>query len=72
MLFGYGRSSRPKLSSVSRTDCSYSTKKFNGQKCKNTYEKAIHDVVENMKRQLKRYKEKKASLLTILFLLIYK
>ena len=41
--------------------------KFNGRKsAKNTYEKAIHDVVENMKRQLNGTK-KKASLLTILF-----
>jgi ribosomal subunit interface protein len=28
---------------------------------KETYEQAIHDAVENMKRQLRRYKEKKLS-----------
>jgi ribosomal subunit interface protein len=34
-------------------------KSLTAKSAKNTYEKAIHDVVENMKRQLKRYKEKK-------------
>ena len=28
---------------------------------KETYEQAIHDSIENMKRQLRRYKEKKLS-----------
>ena len=34
-------------------------KSLTAKSAKATYEKAIHDVVENMKRQLKRYKEKK-------------
>lgn len=34
-------------------------KSLTAKSAKNTYEKAIHDVVDNMKRQLKRYKEKK-------------
>lgn len=34
-------------------------KSLTAKSAKTTYEKAVHDVVENMKRQLKRYKEKK-------------
>ena len=34
-------------------------KSLTAKSAKATYEKAVHDVVENMKRQLKRYKEKK-------------
>ena len=34
-------------------------KSLNAKSAKATYEKAVHDVVENMKRQLKCYKGKK-------------
>ena len=34
-------------------------KSLTAKSTNSTYEKAVHDVVENMKRQLKRYKEKK-------------